>query len=106
METLDEWLQSLERHPQGPSKDVFVEYKAKVDFLKKILESRAQSQNESRNPKKAQINDVPDIAGGMRRRSLRSLSPPTVRIKFLSFKKGVTTKISINKLLFHIFLGV
>jgi len=78
VETLDEWLQSLERHPQGPSKDVFVEYKAKVDFLKKILESRAQSQNESRNPKKTQINDVPDIAGGMRRRSLRSLSPPTV----------------------------
>jgi len=78
VETLDEWLQSLERHPQGPSKEVLVEYKAKVDFLKKVLESRALSQNESRNPKKTQNGDSVDIAGGSRRRSLRSLSPPNV----------------------------
>ena len=69
----------MERHPQGPSKDVFVEYKAKVDFLKKVLESRALSQNnESRISKKVQNNDAVDVAGGIRRRSLRSLSPPNV----------------------------
>merc|ERR1711997_82751 len=40
VQTLDEWLQALERHPQGPAKDVLVEYKARVDFLKKVLDSR------------------------------------------------------------------
>lgn len=72
VQTLEEWLQSLERHPQGPTKDVLIEYKAKVDFLKKILESRSQPNKVKSN------NDVVDVAGGTRRRSLRSLSPPTV----------------------------
>ena len=91
VETLDEWLQSLERHPQGPSKEVLVEYKAKVDFLKKVLESRALSQNESRNPKKTQNGDSVDIAGGSRRRSLRSLSPPNVSQFYLMISSSMAS---------------
>lgn len=78
IDTLEEWLQSLERHPQGPTKDVLVEYKAKVDFLKKVLESRA-SPTETLTIKK----DVVDVAGGTRRRSLRSTSPPTLSYEII-----------------------
>ena len=77
VETLEEWLQSLERHPQGPPKDVFVEYRAKVDFLKKVLESRATAAHETKVSNR-NSSDMVDVAGGTRRRSLRSLSPPTI----------------------------
>merc|ERR1712062_397021 len=39
VETLEDWLVSLEIHPQGPTKEVLIEYRSKVDFLKKVLES-------------------------------------------------------------------
>ena len=68
-----------------------MEYKAKVDFLKKVLESRALSQNESRNPKKTQNGDSVDIAGGSRRRSLRSLSPPNVSQFYLMISSSMAS---------------
>ena len=80
VETLDEWLVSLERHPQGPTKDILVEYRGKVDFLKKVLESRASMASNNKNNTNNIVNnkscDVVDVAGGTRRRSIRSLSPP------------------------------
>merc|ERR1719322_1311140 len=35
VETLETWLQDLEKHPQGPKKEVLGEYRLKVEFLKK-----------------------------------------------------------------------
>ena len=71
---------SLERHPQGPTKDILVEYRGKVDFLKKVLESRASMASNNKNNTNNIVNnkscDVVDVAGGTRRRSIRSLSPP------------------------------
>jgi len=75
VETLNDWLVSLERHPQGPTKEILVEYRAKVDFLMKILETRANTSNAT-NVKKSV--DVVDVAGGTRRRSVRSSSPPNI----------------------------
>ena len=77
VQTLEDWLISLETHPQGPSKDVLVEYKSKVEFLKKVLDSRNCVSVEKSVPI-VKKTDVVDIAGGTRRRSLRSLSPPDV----------------------------
>ena len=37
VETLETWLQDLEKHPQGPKKEVLGEYKLKVEFLKKVV---------------------------------------------------------------------
>ena len=78
VQTLDDWLKSLETHPQGPSKDVLVEYKSKVEFLKKVLDSRNCVSKEKENIPIVKKSDVVDIAGGTRRRSLRSMSPPDV----------------------------
>ena len=64
----------METHPQGPTKEVLIEYRSKVDFLKKVLESRI----EKPNPQIIKKLDVVDVAGGTRRRSLRSTSPPNV----------------------------
>ena len=51
-----------------------------MDFLKKVLESRASmASNNKNNPNNIVNNkscDVVDVAGGTRRRSIRSLSPP------------------------------
>jgi hypothetical protein len=55
-----------------------VEYSAKVDFLKKVLESRASQQLATRVEPAVRRSDVVDVAGGTRRRSLRSTSPPDV----------------------------
>jgi SNARE protein 1 len=37
VETLEIWLQDLEKHPQGPKKETLGEYKLKVDFLKRVV---------------------------------------------------------------------
>jgi len=77
VETLEDWLVSLETHPQGPTKEVLIEYRSKVDFLKKVLESRIEKENKAQ-PQLYKKVDVVDVAGGTRRRSLRSTSPPNV----------------------------
>ena len=59
---------------RGPTKEILVEYRAKVDFLMKILETRANT-TKTTNVKKSV--DVVDVAGGTRRRSVRSSSPPS-----------------------------
>ena len=79
MDTLEDWLVSLESHPQGPTKEVLIEYRSKVDFLKKVLDSRIEKDNRDQNqPQLYKKADVVDVAGGTRRRSLRSTSPPNV----------------------------
>ena len=51
----------------------------KVDFLKKVLDSRIEKDNRDQNqPQLYKKADVVDVAGGTRRRSLRSTSPPNV----------------------------
>lgn len=58
-----------------------VEYQAKVDFLKKVLDCRAVAQSSAVSSKYEENilrRDVVDVAGGTRRRSLRSSSPPPI----------------------------
>ena len=62
METLEDWLVSLETHPQGPTKEVLIEYRSKVDFLKKVLESRIEKENKAQ-PQLYKKVDVVDVAG-------------------------------------------
>ena len=62
VETLEDWLVSLETHPQGPTKEVLIEYRSKVDFLKKVLESRIEKENKAQ-PQLYKKVDVVDVAG-------------------------------------------
>ena len=83
---------------RGPTKEILVEYRAKVDFLMKILETRANTSNAT-NVKKSV--DVVDVAGGTRRRSVRSSSPPS-KFRSLQFQNSLyffLWKINTNLLL-------
>ena len=70
---------------RGPTKEILVEYRAKVDFLMKILETRANT-SKATNVKKSV--DVVDVAGGTRRRSVRSSSPPS-NFRSLQFQNSL-----------------
>jgi len=37
VQTLEQWLKDLEKHPQGPKKDTLNEYQLKVEFLGKVV---------------------------------------------------------------------
>ena len=46
VETLETWLQNLEKHPQAPKKEVLGEYKLKVEFLKKVVTTLEEEKQE------------------------------------------------------------
>lgn len=84
IETLESWLEDLAHHPQAPDKDVLKEYRMKVDFLRKILEtfveSLASHQNVADSNSNSRRNSTQknESADG-RRRSFREESPFPVR---------------------------
>jgi len=73
VETLEKWVKDLEKHPQGPKKEVLNEYKLKVEFLRKVVnrleveqrqkEAAAQSRKSSCFSVNGGSCDVPDGSG-------------------------------------------
>lgn len=72
VQTLEQWLKDLEKHPQGPKKDTLKEYQLKVEFLGKVVirleAERAQHERATRaaaaaNSRKNSFCDVPDGQG-------------------------------------------
>lgn len=74
VETLEIWLQDLEKHPQGPKKETIAEYKLKVEFLKKVVTTLEDEklEVESRHVNSASVNDENGSAFPRRKPSLPS----------------------------------
>ena len=74
VETLEIWLQDLEKHPQGPKKETLGEYKLKVDFLKRVVTTLEEEklEVESKYINASNINDENGNTFTRRKNSLPS----------------------------------
>ena len=72
VETLETWLQDLEKHPQGPKKEVLGEYRLKVEFLKKVVTTLEEEKLEVESKYISAIHADDDNSNVFRKPSLPS----------------------------------